>query len=201
MRKIVEHLKQADPVMRRIVEAVGPYRMEYMSPEFSTLVRSIAFQQISGNVARVIYGRLETALERTGVTPEAILKLRPQRMRRFGLSTQKTAYIRDLARCTRDGSVRFEDLPAMDDEAVIECLTQVKGIGRWTAQMFLMFALRRKDVLAPADLGVQTAIRKAWAMEELPKPAVVEAMGEKWRPHRTAACWYLWRSLDGMAGL
>ncbi len=196
MRKIVDHLKKADPVMRGIVDAVGPYRMDSLDPCFATLARSITFQQLSGKVARVIYGRLETAVKANGMTPDGILRLRPQRMRSLGLSRQKTEYIRDLARCTRDGIVVFEDLPRMPDEEVIASLTQVKGIGIWTAQMFLMFALARQDVLAAGDLGIQTAIRKAYGLEALPKPVAVEEMGAKWKPYRTAACWYLWRSLE-----
>ncbi len=200
MRKIVSHLKKSDPVMSGIVDAVGAYRMAFLDPCFSSLARSIAFQQLSGTVARVIYGRLEAAVKSGGMTPEGILRLRPQRMRSLGLSKQKTEYIRDLARCTRDGIIVFEDLPRMTDEEVITCLTQVKGIGVWTAQMFLMFALGRQDVLAFGDLGIQTAIKKAYGMEALPKPAEVEEIGAKWKPYRTAACWYLWRSLEVKGG-
>jgi DNA-3-methyladenine glycosylase II len=129
------------------------------------------------------------------------LKLRPERMRRLGLSTAKTSYIRDLARQTRDRVLVFEELPALTDQEVIERLTQVRGIGVWTAQMFLMFSLERADVLPTGDLGIRNAIRNAYGLAEAPKPAEIERLGEKWRPYCTVASWYLWRSLEGDANL
>ena len=120
-------------------------------------------------------------------------------MRSLGLSTAKTAYIRDLARHTRDRKVIFEELTALADAEVIERLTQVKGIGTWTAQMFLMFALERPDVLPVGDLGVRSAIRKAYSLAELPSPAEMEEIARRWRPYCSVASWYLWRSLDGPA--
>jgi DNA-3-methyladenine glycosylase II len=187
-------------VLCAIIERVGPFRMEFREPVFETLVRSILLQQLSGRVARVIFGRLTEALPE-GVTPDGILRLRTERMRSLGLSTQKTRYIRDLARRTRRGRVAFDRLPELEDAAVIEVLTQVKGIGVWTAQMFLMFALRRPDVLPVGDLGIRSAIRKAYELADLPTPAEIERLGEAWRPHCTAACWYLWRSLDKEAAI
>src|SRR5262249_4855047 len=150
-----------------------------------------------GKVAKVILGRLIEAVDGQ-VTPERILKLRPARMRKLGLSTQKTAYIRDLARHTRDGKLVFEDLSELPDQAVIERLTQVKGIGVWTAQMFLMFALRRHDILPTGDLGVRNAIRKAYNLAELPTPAAIEEIAREWHPWCSVASWYLWRSLEGI---
>jgi DNA-3-methyladenine glycosylase II len=197
-RKALTHLRRSDPVLAAIIDRAGPFRMEYREPSFETLSRSIVYQQLSGRVARVIFGRLADALP-NGFTPEAILKLRPLRMRALGLSAQKTAYIRELASHTRRGSVVFEDLPGLPDADVIALLTQVKGIGVWTAQMFLMFALQRPDVLPLADLGIRSAIRKAYHLHELPKAAEVERIAQPWRPYRTTACWYLWRSLDGGA--
>jgi DNA-3-methyladenine glycosylase II len=199
MRNAATHLSNADPVMRRIVERVGPLRIEYREPTFETLVRSIVFQQLSGTVARVILGRLHEALPDGRITPEAILKLRIPKMRKLGLSGAKTEYIRDLARQTRDGAVRFEELPEARDEDVITALTQVKGIGVWTAQMFLIFALRRPDVLPVGDLGVRKAMQRAYLLEELPKPGKMEELAAPWRPYCSAASWYLWRSLDGIA--
>jgi DNA-3-methyladenine glycosylase II len=122
-------------------------------------------------------------------------------MRSLGLSGQKTAYIRDLARRTRDGAVAFEELPRLSDQEVIERLTQVKGIGPWTVHMFLIFALRRHDVLPVGDLGIRAAIRKAYGLAELPTPAEIEAMAARWRPYCTVASWYLWRSLEPNANL
>jgi DNA-3-methyladenine glycosylase II len=198
MKKAIHHLRTNDPVLSAIIERVGPYGMVYGQPNFESLVRSIVYQQLSGKVARVIYGRLSAAIKGV-VTPETILKLRPSRMRTFGLSVAKTAYIRDLARHTRDGKVVFEQLSDLPDAAVIECLTQVKGIGPWTAQMFLMFALRRNDVLPTGDLGIRSAMRKAYNLAELPTPAEMERLAQAWRPYCSVASWYLWRSLDGDA--
>jgi len=198
MKKAIHHLRTADPVLSAIIERVGAYGMIYGQPNFESLVRSIVYQQLSGKVAKVIYGRLSAAVKGT-VTPETILKLRPSRMRSLGLSAAKTAYIRDLARHTRDGKVVFEQLPDLADDAVIECLTQVKGIGPWTAQMFLMFALRRNDVLPTGDLGIRSAMRKAYNLEDLPSPAEMERLAQAWRPYCSVASWYLWRSLDGVA--
>ena len=200
MRKIVKHL-QKDPVLGAIVERIGPYGIQFREPTFETLVRSIVSQQLSTKVARVIFSRLADAMPDGGLTPENILKMRPLKMRRLGLSGQKTEYIRSLARHAREGSLDFDKFPEMDDAAVIECLTQVKGIGVWTAHMFLIFALQRPDVLAVGDLGIRSAIRKAYGLEELPKPAEIEKMAEGWRPYSSAACWYLWRSLENEAAI
>jgi DNA-3-methyladenine glycosylase II len=155
------------------------------------------FQQLSGNVARVIYNRLvDAASHGAELTPEAILKLKPAKLRAIGLSKQKSAYILDLARRTREGSVVFETIHQLSDEEVIEHLTAVKGIGVWTAHMFLIFALRRTDVLPTGDLGVRMAIRKAYELPDLPKPAEIEELARPWRPYCSVAAWYLWRSLD-----
>ncbi len=183
MRKAIIHLKKKDAVLRRIIETVGPYRMEFLEPVFSTLVRSIVYQQLSGKVARVIYNRLlEAADAGNGLTPQAILKLTPGKLRKIGLSRQKSAYILDLARRTHEGSVVFETMHQLNDQEVIDHLTAVKGIGVWTAHMFLIFALRRTDVLPTGDLGVRMAIRKAYELSELPKPAEIEEIAGAWRP-------------------
>jgi DNA-3-methyladenine glycosylase II len=199
MRKAIVHLKKSDPVMRAIIERVGAYKIQHREPSFETLVRSIVYQQLSGKVASVILARLVAMLPEGKVTPDAILKLRPARMRKAGLSKQKIAYIRDLARKTNQGHVKFETLVDLPDHEVIEHLTQVKGIGVWTAHMFLIFALRRPDVLATGDLGVRTAIRKAYELEDLPAPKQIEELAAAWRPYSSVAMWYLWRSLDSTA--
>jgi DNA-3-methyladenine glycosylase II len=199
MRKAIQHLKKSDPVMRAIIERVGPYKIEHREPNFETLVRSIVYQQLSGKVAFVILGRLIAMMPDGNITPEAILKLTPARMRKAGLSKQKTLYIRDLARKTLKGQLKFETLEAMPDQDVIEHLTQVKGVGVWTAHMFLMFALRRPDILATGDLGVRVAIRKAYELEELPHAKQIEELAVAWRPYSSVAVWYLWRSLEGSA--
>ncbi len=201
MRKAILHLKKADPVLGSILDRVGPYRIQYREPTFETLVRSIVYQQLSGRVASVIFGRLAAAVPGGKLTPAGVLKLTPAKMRKLGLSKQKTAYIRDLARKTLRGAVRFEALAELPDHEVIEHLTQVKGIGVWTAHMFLIFALQRLDVLPTGDLGVRTAIRKAYGMEELPHPKQIEEMALSWRPYCSVASWYLWRSLENQAAL
>ena len=200
MKEAIVHLRKADPVMRAIIDQVGAYQIQFRDPDFETLVKSIVYQQLSGRVAGVIFGRVTDAAGGR-LTPEGILKLRPVRMRTLGLSGQKTAYIRDLARHARDGRVAFEELARLPDEAVIERLTEVKGIGVWTAHMFLIFALRRPNVLPTGDLGIRNAIRKAYGLQELPKPAEMETLSEPWRPYRTVASWYLWRSLEPDANL
>ena len=169
------------------------------------LVRSIVYQQLSGRVASVIFGRLLEAVRSSGddeeLTPAGIMKLRIPRMRKLGLSGQKTLYIRELAKHTRKGNIVFESLANLPDADVIAHLTQVKGIGVWTAQMFLMFALRREDVLPVADLGIRSAMKKAWNLPDLPKPPEMEQLAASWQPWRSIACWYLWRYLDGPAAL
>jgi 3-methyladenine DNA glycosylase/8-oxoguanine DNA glycosylase len=199
MQQAIEHLKKSDPVLSAIIDRVGDYGIQFRQPDFETLVKSIVYQQLSGRVASVIFGRLAAAAcpkTTSKMTPESVLKLRPSRMRKLGLSTQKTAYIRDLARHTRDGRVVFDELPGLSDQAVIEQLTQVKGIGVWTAHMFLIFALQRHDVLPTGDLGIRNAIRQAYGMAELPTGAEMETLAASWRPFCTVASWYLWRSLE-----
>ncbi|HTQ53470.1 MAG TPA: hypothetical protein VMI94_03355 [Bryobacteraceae bacterium] len=201
MRKAIRHLQAADPVIGGIIERVGAYRIKFRDPDFETLVKSIVYQQLSGRVAEVIFGRLSAAVPGGQLTPENILALRPAKMRALGLSKQKTAYIRDLARHTRAGTVDFAALAALADHEVIERLTQVKGVGVWTAHMFLIFALRRTNVLPSGDLGIRAAVRKAYGLEEMPQPAEVEELGQRWRPYCTVAAWYLWRSLEPNANL
>jgi DNA-3-methyladenine glycosylase II len=201
MRSAIQHLKKSDPVMAGIIRRVGPFALQYREPSFETLVRSIVYQQLSGRVASVIFARLHAAAGEEKLTAAGIMKLRPERMRKVGLSGQKTLYIRELAKLTKRGKVVFENLPDLDDAAVIEHLTQVKGVGVWTAHMFLMFALRRNDVLPVGDLGIRSAMKKAYQLEELPKPAEMEAIAAAWKPYSSIACWYLWRSLENVAAL
>ena len=200
MQEAIHHLRRNDPVLSAIIERVGEYQIRFREPNFETLVKAIVFQQLSGKVANVIYGRLLDGVKGR-MQPEEVLKLRPDRMRRLGLSRQKTAYIRDLARHTRDRRVAFDDLLALPDHEVIERLTRVRGIGVWTVHMFLIFALRRNDVLPTGDLGIRNAIRKAYGLDELPTPDEMEKMAGKWRPYCSVASWYLWRSLEPDANL
>jgi DNA-3-methyladenine glycosylase II len=199
MQKAIRHLQAADPVMGGIIGHVGAYRIQFREPGFETLVRSIVNQQLSGRVAQVIFDRLLAAVPGGALTPLGVLALRPAKMRALGLSKQKTAYIRDLARLTRDGVLNFQALHGLPDAEVIERLTQVKGVGVWTAHMFLIFALRRTNILPSGDLGIRMAIRKAYSLPELPKPAEIETLGQRWHPYCTVATWYLWRSLEPKA--
>jgi len=193
MRHAVRHLKKSDPVLAAIIERVGPYRLTFREPTFETLVRSIAFQQLNGKAAKTIFDRLVAAAGGT-LTPESILALTPEQMRAAGLSRQKLSYIRDLAEHTRSGEIDFARLPAMSDEEVIEHLTRVKGIGEWSAQMFLMFALRRPNILPTADYGVRAAIKKNYRKRKLPDHKQIVKLARAWHPYCSVACWYLWRS-------
>ena len=195
MHKAISHLKKSDPVLCGIIERVGPYRMEYGDPVFHSLAEAIVYQQLNGNAAVTIFKRF-AALAGEPLTPEGILRLTDQQMRQAGLSKQKTSYLRDLAERTRSGELNFANLPQLSDEEVIEHLTRVKGIGTWTAHMFLIFALRRPNVLPTGDFGVRTAIKKHYKKRALPNPKQMEKIAKLWEPYRSAACWYLWRSLD-----
>ena len=189
----------SDPVLGQLIEKVGPYRIQYRPPEFSTLVRSIVYQQVSGKAASTIVGRLEAVAP--GLKPSSIVRLSDEELRAVGLSVQKRTYIRDLAEKTLARRIRFPSLDLLSDDQVIERLTQVKGIGVWTAHMFLMFALRRPDVLPVGDLGVRAAIKRAYGMEAMSAAADVLRIAQPWRPWASVASWYLWRSLEGPAEL
>jgi 3-methyladenine DNA glycosylase/8-oxoguanine DNA glycosylase len=195
MRKAINHLKKSDPILRAIIERVGPCRMEYGPPEFSRLAEAIVYQQLNGKAAATIFKRFAT-LAGEPITPEGILKLSDEQLRSVGLSKQKSAYMKDLAIKTRDGLLDFSKLPEMPDEEVIKHLIQVKGIGVWTAHMFLIFTLKREDVLPTGDYGVQAAMKKHYRKRKMPKPKDMEKIARAWSPYRSVACWYLWRSLD-----
>jgi DNA-3-methyladenine glycosylase II len=195
MRKAINHLSKADPILRAIIGRVGPCRIEYGPPEFHSLAESIVYQQLNGKAASTIFERF-AALAGDPVTPKGILKLTDAQMRSVGLSKQKSSYLRDMAERTVHGELNFGKLHALPDEEVIKHLTQVKGVGEWTAQMFLMFTLRRPNVLPTGDFGVQMAIKKHYRKRKLPKPLQMEKIAKAWEPYRSVACWYLWRSLD-----
>jgi DNA-3-methyladenine glycosylase II len=161
MRKAVTHLKKSDPVLRAIIERIGPCRMQFSPPEFHSLAEAIVYQQLNGRAAETIFERF-AALAGEPLTPEGILKLSDEQMRGAGLSKQKAAYLKDLAAKTSSGLVDFARLSALPDAAVIEHLTQVKGIGVWTAQMFLMFTLKRENILPTGDFGVRMAMYKQY---------------------------------------
>src|SRR6266852_3860052 len=195
MRRAVAHLKKSDPVMRAIIKSVGPCRMEFGPPEFHSLAEAIVYQQLNGKAAVTIFNRF-AALAGEPVTPEGIAKLTDQQMRAVGLSKQKSSYLRDMAERAIRGDLNFTRLPEMTDEEVIKHLTQVKGVGVWTAHMFLMFTLRRPNVLPTGDFGIQMAIKKHYKKRKMPKPDQMEKIAKSWEPYRSVACWYLWQSLD-----
>src|SRR5262252_5044859 len=195
MKKALDHLKKADAILAFIITRVGPCKMAYREPTFEMLARAIVFQQLSTKAARTIYGRLEEAAGGP-LTPHSIQNLSVGEMRRAGLSRQKLGYIRDLAEHAISGKVDFAKLPGMSDEEVIVSLTDIKGVGVWTAHMFLIFSLRRPNVLPVGDLGVRTAIKRHYKKRLLPKPAHIEKLAVNWHPYCSYACWYLWRSLE-----
>jgi DNA-3-methyladenine glycosylase II len=199
MRAAIRHLKRVDPVLAEIIDRVGPCRIQYAEPDFETLTRSIVFQQLNGKAARAIFARFKAALGNgSRMTPREVLALTSVQMREIGLSQRKAQYIRDLAEKTEAGRIEFSRLATLSDDEVIQRLTAVKGIGVWTAQMFLLFALRRPDILATGDLGIQSAIRRVYRLRKLPPPARVKKLAAAWHPYCSVACWYLWRSGDAV---
>jgi DNA-3-methyladenine glycosylase II len=198
MGPAILHLQNADPVMARLIERVGPYRLLAREPTFETLARSITFQQLSGKAAGTIFGRLKKATGRR-FTAAAFLKLTPEELRACGLSRQKIASLTDLAQRVASRQINFRRLVELEDEQILALLSQVHGVGVWTAQMFLIFALQRPNVMPLADLGVRNAVRIAYGLQALPKAAELSKLAEKWHPYCSVATWYLWRSLEGAA--
>jgi len=195
MKKALTHLKKSDQIMAAIITRVGAYKIVYRDPTFQALARAIVFQQLSTKAARTIYDRLEQAAG-GAITPESIQNLSVGEMRRAGLSKQKIGYIRDLAEHAVSGKIDFVRLHSISDEEVITALTDIKGIGEWTAHMFLIFSLRRPNVLALGDLGVRTAVQRAYRKRKLPTPKQMQQIARNWHPYCSVACWYLWRSLE-----
>jgi len=195
MQKAVNHLRKCDPIMAGIVTRVGRCCIEYGPPEFHSLAESIVYQQLNGKAAFTIFKRF-SALAGDPVTPKGILKLTDEQLRSVGLSKQKSSYLRDMAERASRGELDFSKLHEMSDDEVIEHLTQVKGVGTWTAQMFLMFTLKRENVLPTGDFGIRMAIKKHYKKRKPPNPIQMEKVAKAWEPYRSIACWYLWRSLD-----
>ena len=189
------HLSAADPVLARLVAAVGPPNLRHEPHLFTALVSAIVGQQISVSAASAIRARLAA---RCGpdqpLTPEALLALTHDDLRAIGLSRAKEAYVADLAAKVASGAVDLATIDQLPDEAVIAELTRIKGIGRWTAEMFLIFSLGRPDVLPVDDLGFRSRVRRHYQLAALPTAAELRALGEPWRPYRTFGTWYLWRS-------
>jgi DNA-3-methyladenine glycosylase II len=190
-------LMRRDPVLAPIIKkhrARSPLDAPMLDP-FPALVRTITAQQISTKAAATIHGRLVGSMG-GGVTPDALLALTDEQFRAAGLSRQKIGYLRDLAAKVKSGDLPIASLHELDDEAVIDAIVKVKGLGRWSAEMFLMFRLLRPDVLPVGDLGIVTAIQRLYRLRKKPTAARIIKIGEPWRPYRTVACWYLWRSLE-----
>jgi DNA-3-methyladenine glycosylase II len=191
------HLSRRDPVIRDLMRAHGPCGLaeaQHGDP-FGALMKAIVSQQLSTKAADTIFKRLVALFD--GIpTPPALDALTDAQLRGVGLSGQKLRYMRDLGVKVQDGSLPLHALDAMGDEEVIVALTQVKGIGRWTAEMFLMFRLHRPDVLPVDDLGIVKAVQKAYGLRKTPSADRLNEIGEAWRPYRSVACWYLWRSLN-----
>lgn len=198
----IRHLKRVDPILARIIAEVGPCRIQLRTEgtHFQALTRSIVFQQLSGKAAGTILSRFNALYPNNAPSPEAVLATPDETLRAVGLSRQKIAYMRDLASKVVSGELPLDEVESMSDEDLIAHLVQVKGIGRWTAQMFLMFRLGRRDVLPELDLGIQNAIKLAYRKRKRPTPKDVKKIGAKWSPHSTVACWYLWRSLENGDG-
>ena len=200
-RRARAHLRRVDPVIARVMESVGPYRPgdRTEGTHFLALIRAIVFQQLSGKAATTILNRFLALFPNGEPTPEGILSLSDDQLRSVGLSRQKSGYLRDLATKVEAGVLPLDHVHTLPDTELITHLVQVKGIGRWTAQMFLMFKLGRPDVLPDLDLGIQNAIKRAYRKRRV-TPKDVLRIGAKWSPYSSIACWYLWRSLDNGDG-
>lgn len=189
-----------DPILRDLILRQGACGLAaaQRADHFTALVRAITFQQLSTKAATTIYNRLMTLMPEGVPTPVAMATLSDEQLRGVGVSRQKAGYLRDLCEKIAAGQLDLDRLPDMPDEDVIVALSRVKGIGRWSAEMFLIFRLHRPDVLPVGDLGIVTAIQKAYRMRKRPTPDRMRRIGEAWRPYRSVASWYLWRSLDNV---
>jgi DNA-3-methyladenine glycosylase II len=191
-------LLRRDPIMAALIREHGPcgladaLRVDHLS----ALARAIIFQQLSTKAASTIHGRFVSLLPGGSISAAAIAAMTDEQFRAAGVSRQKALYLRDLAAKVSSGELQLEGIEDFDDEAVIAALTTVKGVGRWTAEMFLMFRLHRPDVLPLGDLGIVSAVQKAYGLRKRPTPDRLRKLGDAWKPYRSIACWYLWRSLD-----
>lgn len=195
----ITHLRAADPVLGELMTRCGPCTLEPGDTDpFVTLCRAIISQQLSGRAASTITGRLEALFDAGVLTPEGILATSDGTLRGLGLSRQKQASLKDLAGKTRDGSLQLAAFPTLSDEEVTRHLTQVRGIGVWTAEMFLIFSLGRLDVFPVGDLGIRKAIQRVYGYKKMPAVVTMRRHARKWMPYRTIATWYLWESYDGL---
>jgi len=196
IRDARNHLRKSDPVMQGIIKQVGPFTAKTRSDRFASLAGAIVAQQISGKAAMSIWKKLEVLLEPEKISANAIYSRSLDQLRTAGVSRQKGTYLIDLSSRVLSGDVQLNQLGRKSDDEVITELTRVKGIGRWTAQMFLMFTLARLDVLPVDDLGVKNAIARAYGLRKPPDSKRIEKIAQPWRPYASVASWYLWRSLE-----
>jgi DNA-3-methyladenine glycosylase II len=191
-------LQRRDPVLAALIRRHGPCGLAAAQrrDHFSAIVRAITYQQLSTKAAATIYSRVVALMPGDDPTPDGFAALSDEQLRAAGMSRQKCAYLRDLCAHIANETLDLDALDAMSDEEVIAALSQVKGIGRWSAEMFLIFRLHRPDVLPVGDLGIVTAIQRAYGLRKRPTPERMRRLGEAWRPYRSVASWYLWRSLD-----
>ena len=191
-------LLRGDPVIASLIKAHGECGLAaaQRGDHFSALVRAITNQQLSTKAAATIYRRLTELMPESTPTPDGLAAVSDEQLRGVGYSRQKIGYLRDLARHVQEHALDLDAIETLEDEAVITQLTQIKGIGRWSAEMFLMFRLHRPDVLPVGDLGIVNAIHRQYRLRKRPTPERIRKLGEKWAPYRSVACWYLWRSLD-----
>jgi DNA-3-methyladenine glycosylase II len=196
--RALRHLKQADPVMKRLIERVGPCRFlpDPSGSHFDHVVRAIIYQQLSGKAAGTIHSRVKALFGGRNPSPQEILNADEAALRGAGLSRPKLSYLKDFASRIVSDELKIDDLHQFDNAEIIRQLVQVKGIGTWTAEMFLMFRLGRPDVLPTLDLGIKKAIQREYQLRKLPEPKKTLAVGACWQPYASFACWYLWRSLD-----
>jgi DNA-3-methyladenine glycosylase II len=196
---VIRELSRADRHLAKVIRRVGcfPTKKQKPQPPFASLLRTIVYQQLAGVAAATIFGRVKALGVNGFPTPEEILLLEETKLRGAGLSRQKIAAVKDLAAKTLDGTVPpLRKLRRMSEEEILERLTQVRGIGEWSVQMFLMFRLGRPDVLPIHDLGIRKGFQRVYGHKDVPKPQFILEHGERWRPYRSIASWYLWRAAD-----
>ena len=192
----VQYLCKVDSNLEKIIKIVGKYSINIRNDPFQSLVESIIYQQLAGKAATAIYNRFINYYNNKQITPTLILNSPNDNLKKVGLSNRKIDYLKDLALHVYDGRINLEELPKMNDEEIINKLVNVKGIGRWTSEMFLIFSLGRQDILPVTDLGVRKAIQKVYSLSELPKPNIMMEIAKPWRPYRSIATWYLWKFLS-----
>jgi DNA-3-methyladenine glycosylase II len=191
-----KHLSRRDPVMRQTVKRIGPLELELRGTPYQTLVRALLYQQLAGPAAAAIERRFLALYGDRPPDPHELLATTPEKLREAGVSRQKASYLHSLAEHSTNGGLELRKLNRLPDDQVIARVTEIKGIGRWTADMLLMFCLGRPDVLPVGDLGIQKSMMQAYSLDELPKAAEMELIAEPWRPYRSAGSWYLWRATD-----